>query len=77
MTTSAYTRIHEAEVRHTATLTDADLTDDDRDALARWDAGDDSGARAIDEIFERFDPDHEDVVLCDEPDDSLIVVRER
>lgn len=56
MTTSAYTRIHEAEVRHTATLTDADLTDDDRDALARWDAGDDSGARAIDAIFERFDP---------------------
>ena len=44
MTTSAYTRIHEAEVRHTVTLTDADLTDDDRDALAWWDAVDDSGA---------------------------------
>jgi len=73
MTTRSYTRIQAAEVRHTFTLTDADLTDDDRDALARWDAGDGLGGRAIDAIFERFDPDHEDVILCDEPDDSLIV----
>lgn len=61
-----YTRIQAAEVRHTFTL-----TDDDRDALARWD----SGGRAIDAIFERFDPDHEDVALCGEPDD-LLVARE-
>lgn len=76
MTTRTYTRIHEAEVRHTFTLPDADLTDDDRDALARWDAGDASVGDVIDAIFERFDPDHEDVTLGDDLDGPLIA-RER
>lgn len=76
MTPRTCTRIYEAEVRHTFTLTDADLTDDDRDALARWETGDASVGDAIDAIFERFDPDHEDVVLCDDSDGPLII-RER
>lgn len=76
MTTRTYTRICEAEVCHTFNLTDADLTDDDRDALARWDAGDASVGDAVDAIFERFDPDHETVNLCDDSNGPLIT-RER
>ncbi|APX31883.1 hypothetical protein BH708_03135 [Brachybacterium sp. P6-10-X1] len=76
MSTRTYTRTYESEVRHTFTLTDADLTVDDQNALARWDAGDVSAGKAIDAIFERFDPDHEDVVLCDDSNGPLIA-RER